>query len=61
MHMYHIGGNVHGIDSPIGYIGSRNVHTPGYPLGPLVPQCVVQWWPMYRVNKCASVVTNVSS
>ena len=25
------------IDSPIGSIGSRNVHTPGYPLGPLVP------------------------
>ena len=25
------------VDSPIGSIGSRNVHTPGYPLGPLVP------------------------
>ena len=25
------------IDSPTGSIGSRNVHTPGYLLGPLVP------------------------
>ena len=47
------------IDSPIGSIGSKNVYTPGYPLGPLVFRCTVQWWPMYRVNMCCtSVVTN---
>ena len=39
----------------------QNVHTYGYPLGPLVPRCAVQWWPMYRVNTCASVVTNAPS
>ena len=44
-----------------GSIGSRNAHTPGYPLGPLVPRCIVQWWRMYQVNMCASIATMAPS
>ena len=61
MYMYNLGGNIHEIDSPMGAIGSRNVHSPGYPLGPLVPWCAMQWWPTFRVNMYTSVVTNVPS
>ena len=49
------------IDTPIGSVGSKKGSHSWIPLGPLVPRCVVQWWPMYQVNMCTSVVTNVPS